>query len=136
MAPGQSLSAAVAADDDAGAELFERYAPIIRALSRTVISTSGSVAVPSAQVTGQGVVIAPGATFQVATAAADQSAERDRLAALLARLEAEVARAEAKLANESFVGRAPQAVVDKEREKLRGYLADRDEVAARLADLA
>ena len=81
------------------------------------------------------VVIAPGATLQVATAAADQGAERERLSALLAKLDAEVKRGEAKLSNESFVSRAPKAVVDKEREKLRGYQADRDEVAARLADL-
>jgi len=33
------------------------------------------------------------------------------------------------------VGRAPAAVVDKEREKLAAYAADRDELAARLAEL-
>ena len=36
-------------------------------------------------------------------------------------LTAEVARAEAKLANEGFVAKAPQDVVDAEREKLERY---------------
>ena len=44
-------------------------------------------------------------------------------------------RCAAKLANEAFVGKAPEAIVAKEREKLAGYTADRDELAARLAAL-
>ncbi len=45
-------------------------------------------------------------------------------------------RSEAKLANDGFVERAPQAVIDKERAKLAAYLADRDELAARLRGLS
>ena len=126
--PGQTLAAAVLPEDEAFAELYRAYAPVVRVLARTEL-TDGEGA-------GGDVVIAPGATLQVATAVADQGAERERLSVLLAKLAGEVKRAEAKLANESFVSRAPKAVVDKEREKLRGYRADRDEVAARLADLA
>ena len=44
-------------------------------------------------------------------------------------------RGEAKLANEGFVSRAPAAVVEKEREKLATYVAERDELATRLAEL-
>ena len=44
-------------------------------------------------------------------------------------------RGEAKLGNEKFVGRAPEAVVAKEREKLAGHVAERDGLAARLAQL-
>ena len=51
------------------------------------------------------------------------------------RSRAKWSRAEAKLANEQFVGRAPEAVVQKEREKLAAYRSDRDELAARLAEL-
>ena len=46
-----------------------------------------------------------------------------------------VKRGEAKLANEGFTARAPEAVVAKEREKLAAWMADRAELAARLAGL-
>ena len=46
-----------------------------------------------------------------------------------------MARCEAKLGNETFVGRAPEAIVAKEREKLARYLGARDELAARVAAL-
>ena len=128
VTPGQMLTAVVAAEDGAYAALYRSHAPIVRLLARTDLSDNGAP--------GGDVVIAPGATLQVATSEVDQGPERERLTALLKKLQTEVARLEAKLANDSFVSRAPEAVVDKEREKLRGYVADRDEVAARLADLA
>ena len=48
----------------------------------------------------------------------DFEAERKRLTGELENAEAEIARAESKLANENFVSRAPAKVVDAEREKL------------------
>ena len=51
----------------------------------------------------------------------DTEKERARLSAEVARLENEIKRAEAKLANESFVAKAPAAVVATEREKLEKY---------------
>ena len=81
-------------------------------------------------------MLAPGGRFEVAAADVDRGEERERLRAQVARLEAEVARSEAKLANTSFVERAPRAVIDKERAKLTGYRADRDELAARLHSLS
>ncbi len=44
-------------------------------------------------------------------------------------LRAEVARAEGKLANEKFVGRAPAEVVEEERQKLERYRAELEELA-------
>ena len=127
VAPGRMLSAVVAAEDGTYGALYRTYAPVVHVLARTDLTEGGAAA--------GDVVIAPGATLQVTTSAADEGSERERLTALLKRLQAEVARAEAKLANESFVGRAPESVVEQERDKLRGYAADRDQVAARLADL-
>jgi len=76
----------------------------------------------------------PGGRLEVA-AAVDKAEEMGRLEQQLAKVQAEVERGEARLANEGFTGRAPEAVVAKERDKLAGYVADRAELAARLAEL-
>jgi len=80
------------------------------------------------------VVLVPGGRLEVA-AAVDKAEEIARLEQQLAKAEAEVARGEAKLANEGFTSRAPEAVVARERVKLAAHVSERDELAARLAQL-
>ena len=53
----------------------------------------------------------------------DLAAERARLQREISRLEGEVAKANAKLSNPSFVGRAPSAVVAQEKERLANFSA-------------
>jgi valyl-tRNA synthetase len=48
----------------------------------------------------------------------DIEAERARLSKEVARLESEIAKARGKLSNESFVARAPAAVVEQEKARL------------------
>ena len=56
----------------------------------------------------------------------DQDAEKERLTIELAKVEKEIAGCEKKLGNAGFVDRAPAAVVDKQRERLAGYRANRE----------
>jgi valyl-tRNA synthetase len=65
----------------------------------------------------------------------DAAAERARLGKEQARLESEIAKAQGKLANASFVERAPAAVVEQERERLARFQATLDKLGAQLKQL-
>jgi valyl-tRNA synthetase len=126
--PGKVLEAVFVSDDAGMRERLERYAGVLRAMARTAIAFTGD---PAEDAT---VVLVPGGRLEVA-AAVDKAEEMARLEQQLSKADAEVRRGEAKLGNEKFVGRAPEAVVAKEREKLAVHVAERDELAARLAQL-
>jgi len=66
----------------------------------------------------------------------DVAAERERLTREVARLETEIAKAQAKLANANFVERAPATVVAQERERLANFTATVDKVRGQLQRLA
>ena len=63
----------------------------------------------------------------------DAVAERERLGKEVARLEGEVAKARAKLANSNFVERAPAPVVDQEKQRLERFESTLQQVRAQLA---
>ena len=65
----------------------------------------------------------------------DVAAEKARLTKEVARLQGEIAKAQGKLGNESFVARAPAAVIEQERERLAAFSATLDKVTAQLARL-
>ncbi len=65
----------------------------------------------------------------------DKEAEQARLAREIARLEGEIAKAQAKLGNESFVVRAPAAVVAQEKERMENFGATLEKLKAQLAKL-
>jgi valyl-tRNA synthetase len=65
----------------------------------------------------------------------DKEAEQARLAKEIARLEGEIGKTQAKLGNESFVARAPAAVVAQEKERMENFGATLEKLKAQLAKL-
>ncbi|MDO9144672.1 valine--tRNA ligase [Rhodoferax sp.] len=65
----------------------------------------------------------------------DVAAEKARLGKELARLEGEIVKAHGKLGNESFVARAPAAVIEQERKRLADFEATVAKVGDQLARL-
>jgi valyl-tRNA synthetase len=61
----------------------------------------------------------------------DPEAERERVAREIRRLEGEIGKARAKLANAAFVERAPAHVVQQERDRLHAFQATLDKLAAK-----
>ncbi len=140
VAPGQVLEARFVADEAGAEEAYRPYASAFRALAKVELApgdhggqgTTEGAAGPGTDGDGENVLLVPGGRLVVA-AVVDRAEEAARLAAQLAKLEAEVARGTAKLGNAAFVEKAPAAVVEKERAKLAGYRREVEDVAARLA---
>ncbi len=65
----------------------------------------------------------------------DIAAEKARLGKEVTRLEAEIAKANGKLGNESFVARAPAAVIAQERKRLEDFSSTLEKIQGQLARL-
>src|SRR4029453_12806082 len=93
------------------ADGYERVAEHVARLARFEFSANGDEPVATVGVPGGSVLV-------MASDAVDLEAEKRRAAERAAPLKQEIARAEGKLANQGFVAKAPEAVVQAEREKL------------------
>ena len=105
----------IALGDDA---FITQAAPLIKALSKLSEVTLLSNETEFAAATEMAPVLVQGAARLALKVAIDVAAERERLGKEIKRIEGEVVKAEAKLGNESFVARAPEAVVAQERQRL------------------
>src|SRR3954464_1517856 len=104
------------------AEGYERVAEHVARLARFEFSSNGDEAVATVGVPG-------GAVLVLASEAVDLEAEKRRAAERADFLRKEIKRAESKLANQGFVAKAPEAVVQAEREKLEKLERELDELS-------
>jgi valyl-tRNA synthetase len=65
----------------------------------------------------------------------DVAAEKERLSKEITRLQAEIGKANGKLNNESFVARAPAAVVEQEKARVADFTASLEKLEAQLSKL-
>ncbi|MBL0720819.1 valine--tRNA ligase [Piscinibacter sp. Jin2] len=116
----------------------EAAGPLLKALAK--LSALQCIAEPAAFEAATAtapVGVEPGGGLRFALhVEVDVEAERARLAKEIARLEGEIVKAEAKLGNESFVARAPAAVVEQERARLAGFVETLDRLRGQHARLA
>jgi valyl-tRNA synthetase len=114
--PGARVPARLEADG------YERVAEHVARLSRFEFSLNGDHPVATVGVPGGNVAV-------LASDQVDLEAEKKRAAERAQVLQAEIKRAEGKLANPGFVAKAPEAVVQAEREKLEKLKRELEELS-------
>ena len=103
------------------AEFIAQAAPLLKALIKLSEVKVFSDEAEFAQATALSAVTAQDGLRLALHVEIDVPAERARLGKEIARLDFELVKAEAKLGNESFVARAPAAVVDQERARIAEF---------------
>ncbi|MBP0598432.1 valine--tRNA ligase [Herbaspirillum sp. LeCh32-8] len=127
LAPSLRVPLIVEAADGAAIESFLPYLQGLVRLSETqVVSQLPESPAPVAIV---------GQVKLMLKVEIDVAAERERLGKEVTRLTGEIAKANAKLSNESFVARAPEAVVAQEKERVANFGATLEKVKEQLAKL-
>jgi valyl-tRNA synthetase len=118
------------------AQRLQSFAPYMRALGRlSEVTVMPDEAALDAAAAGTPVALV-GADKLALKVEIDVAAERERLSKEVTRLSGEVTKAQAKLGNESFVARAPEAVVEQERKRLAEFETTLTKLHAQLARLA
>ena len=103
------------------AVFIEEAAPVLKALGKLAEVRSFDDEAAFTQASAQAPVAVHGALRLALHVAIDVEAERARLAREIMRLQGEITKAQGKLGNESFVARAPAAVVEQERQRLDDF---------------
>ena len=132
LAPGARVPLYVRGDDAFVAEA----APLLQALARLSEVRRFDDDDAFAAATRSAAVAVSGAARLALHVEVDVGAERERLGKEIARLEAELGKARAKLANPSFTERAPAAVVAQERQREADFRTSIARLAEQLARLA
>jgi len=122
----------LATGDEAQLKSFAPYVQALARLSEVKIITDENAL--DAEASGAPVAIV-GSNKLVLKVEIDVAAERERLTKEVDRLTQEIGKARVKLENESFVARAPAAVVEQERKRLAEFESTADKLKAQLSRL-
>ena len=127
VSPAQRMPLLVAG----GGEEIAEFAPILQALAKLsevqIVSDMPADAMAPVAVVGE--------TKLMLKVEIDVAAERERLKKEIDKLEKQIAIARSKLDNESFVARAPTAVVDQEKQRMANFTATLEQIKPQLARL-
>ncbi|MDR4308441.1 valine--tRNA ligase [Chelatococcus sambhunathii] len=131
VAPGATLPLVLVGADDATRARAERAAPTLARIARVSnVSFADDAPKGAIQLLVRGEIVAVPLEGVV-----DIAAERQRLAKEREKTQGEIKRIDGKLSNESFVARAPEEVVEGEREKRADYEARLGKIEAALRQL-
>lgn len=118
LPPKQAVPLIVEPQDATEKARMQAFAPYIQALGKL-----SEVSIVDALPESPAAVSVVGTTKLMLKVEIDVAAERERINKEIARIEGEIAKVNAKLGNESFVARAPAAVVAQENERLVNFSA-------------
>ena len=110
--------------------------PLLKALAKVSEVRRHASDAAFADATRSAAVAVAGASRLALHVEVDVAAETERLGKEIARLQGEIGKASAKLANESFVARAPAAVVAQENQRVADFTATVTRLQDQLARLA
>jgi valyl-tRNA synthetase len=105
------------------ADFMREATPLLRSLARLSEVTMFADDASFADASSDSPVAVVGATRLALHVKIDRAAESARLSKEIDRLAGEIAKATSRLANESFVARAPAAVVDQEKKRVADFTA-------------
>ncbi len=111
------------------AAFIDAAAPLLKSLAKLSDVRRIDSEAEFEQATRHAAVAVHGAVRLALHVEVDVAAELDRLAKEIARLDGEITKAQAKLSNESFVARAPAAVVAQEQARVADFTASRQRLA-------
>ena len=135
LSPARKVPLTASGDAAACAEIMG-YAPYLKALAKlSEVETVDASAFDAVVDQGNTPVAVTGATRLTLKVEIDLAAERERLSKEIARLEGEVAKAQAKLANQSFIVRAPAHIVEQEKKRLADFATTLEKLRPQFARL-